>query len=120
MGTWGTLPWESDFASDWYANLFQKTKLAEYVRETLNLDVRDNFEEVRSAAALLVALGYKYVWPIDDLDDDLKLAILRLEAILADESCPLNESKEIVTAINGEIAMLKLRISDGCNDSTVR
>jgi hypothetical protein len=112
MGVWGYKPWESDLASDWYADLFQKTKIAKYVRETLNLDVREHFEEIRAAAALLIALGYKYVWPIDDLGGDLRLATLKLEAILADGCCPLNESKEIVSLINEEIATLKRRLLD--------
>jgi hypothetical protein len=94
-----------------------KTKLAKYVREALNLDVRDYFEEVRAAAALLIALGYKYVWPIENLDEDIKLAISKLENIIADECCPLNESKEIVDAINAEIAALKLRLAEGIKEN---
>jgi Domain of unknown function (DUF4259) len=111
MGVWGYQPWESDMASDWYANLFQNTNLAENVRKTLNLDVKEYYEEVRAAAYLLTVLGHKYIWPINDLEKDLKLAISKLENILADKSCPLNESKEIVDAINVEIATLKLRLA---------
>lgn len=28
MGTWDKLPWDNDAAADWFAELFEKTKLA--------------------------------------------------------------------------------------------
>ena len=32
MGMWGFEPWEDDLAADWFAELFQKGKIAERVQ----------------------------------------------------------------------------------------
>ena len=42
MGTWGPASWDNDSAADWFARMFEETKLAEYVERTLNLDLRMN------------------------------------------------------------------------------
>ena len=34
MGTWDKLPWDNDAAADWFAELFEKTKLAKHVEDT--------------------------------------------------------------------------------------
>jgi hypothetical protein len=39
MGAWGKLPWDNDGTADWFGELFEKTKLAERVEDTLRLDV---------------------------------------------------------------------------------
>lgn len=82
MGAWGTAPWDNDAAADWFGDLFAATKLAARVEKTLKKkDIEEYAGEIRAAAYVLVALGRVYVWPVDDLDRHLRLAIEKLEAI---------------------------------------
>lgn len=108
MGAWATAAWENDGAADWFGDMFDATGLANYVRETLQRDVEEHDEEVRAAAFMLVALGRVYIWPIDDLDNDLALAISKLEEIKALEN--YQEVPDFVKAIDEEIAVLKSRL----------
>jgi Domain of unknown function (DUF4259) len=73
MGAWGKLPWDNDGAADWFGELFEKTKLAERVEDTLRLDV-DSHGEIGAAASVLLFLGRVYIWPVHDLDRHLTLA----------------------------------------------
>jgi hypothetical protein len=108
MGAWATAAWDNDGAADWFGDMFEATGLAKYVQETLERDTDDYHEEIRAAAYMLVALGRVYVWPIDDLDNHLALAISKLEEIKALET--YQEAPEFVQAINEEIAVLKSRL----------
>jgi len=109
MGTWGIEPWESDLAVDWITEMFEKTKLDNFIEKTLSLDSSEYYEEIRVASMVLIQLGRKGVWPFEKLDRHLKLAIAKLEEILSNSSCPVNESEEIVAAITKEIESLKAR-----------
>ena len=104
MGTWGPASWDNDSAADWFARMFEETKLAEFVERTLNLDPQDEPEEIRAAAYILVALGQTYTWPIEDLDRHLVLAVAKLEAI---KSLYEKNDPHYDTTINQEIAKLK-------------
>ena len=108
MGAWGTAAWDNDGAADWFGDMFDATDLAKYVEETLRRDVDEYHEDVRAAASLLVALGRVYIWPINDLDNHLALAIAKLEETRASEI--YREVPDFVTAINEEIAVLKSRL----------
>ena len=110
MGTWGHEPWDNDQAADWYAELFEKTKFADYIEQTLQLDVSENYDEIRAAAFVLVVLGRTYIWPVEVLNKHLTLAIEKLESILDDKACPLNEDNDIINAIKEEIGVLKERL----------
>lgn len=82
MGAWGTAAWDNDDAADWFCDLFDATKLAARVEKTLKKkDVEEYAGRIRAAAYVLVALGRVYIWPIDDLDRHLRLAIKKLEEI---------------------------------------
>jgi hypothetical protein len=70
--------------------------------------VNDNHEEIRAAAYLLVALGRVYIWPVDDLDRHLALAISKLEAIREMEI--YQEVSGFVETIDAEIGVLKSRL----------
>jgi hypothetical protein len=52
----------------------------------------------------MVALGRNYIWPIDDIDKHLELAVSKLEAIRGIYS---EEAPDFAKAIDGEIAVLK-------------
>ncbi len=82
MGAWGHEAWDNDDAADWFGDLFAKTKLAARVEKALNTkDVEEYAGRVRAAAYILVALGRGYIWPSEELDRHLRLAIEKLEEI---------------------------------------
>jgi hypothetical protein len=108
MGTWGKLPWENDGAADWFGELFDKTKLAQYVEDTLKVSVEDAHEEIRAAASVLLFLGRDYIWPTNELDRHLALAASQLEKI--SRLSEIAESSEIVDEIQAEVRELRSRI----------
>jgi len=108
MGTWDIKPWDNDSAADWFGDIFDKTNLRNHVRHTLeNGDIEDEYEEIRAAASVVIALGHIYVWPIDHLDDDLKLAAEKLKQIV---NGPLSGETDFIELINKEISVLESRI----------
>ncbi len=105
MGAWGYAPWDSDSAADWYGDLFDEVPLAAKVEEALKADPEECAEEIRAASALLIMLGRTYMWPIDDIDRHLKLAIEQMEKVQAAYA----DEAEFASAIADEIALLKSR-----------
>jgi hypothetical protein len=108
MGAWGKLPRDNDGAADWFAVLFEKTKLARQVEGTLRLPVEDSHEEIRAATSVLLFLGRNYIWPVNDLDRHLTLAADRLEEV--SRVAVIAESPEVVDEIRPEIQELRGRI----------
>ncbi len=108
MGAWGTAAWDNDGAADWFGDMFDATGLARHVEETLNLEADDSHEEIRAAAYLLVALGRNFVWPVDDLDRHLALAINKLQEIREMEIH--QEAPGFVETIDAEIEVLESRL----------
>lgn len=109
MGAWGVAAWDNDGAADWFGELFGATKLAAKVEKTLKKkDIEEYHEEIRAAAHVVLALGRVYVWPIDDLERHLKLAIEKLEAIKELEE--YQETPAFVEAIEAEVAELRSRL----------
>lgn len=110
MGAWGVKPWDNDTAADWFMDLFDKTKLAQYVEETLRSELTDsfNYPEIRAAAYMVIVLGHWYIWP-NELKTHLALAVSRLQEIV-DKGC-LDEDPEAVTEVKKEIAILASRLS---------
>jgi hypothetical protein len=106
VGDWGNAPWDNDEAADWFGMLFDQNRIAEYVRETL-LDAETGYTCVRAAASILIFLGRPYTWP-PQLDEDLRLASKRLEAIVQD---PDAEEYLSVDAVRGEITILRARLN---------
>lgn len=103
MGSWGYAPWDSDAAADWFGGTFDATGLAKRVEEALASDPEEDGERVRAAAAVLILLGRTYVWPINEIDRHLDLAIERLTAVLPFQEGPCADS------IKEEIAILRSR-----------
>jgi hypothetical protein len=108
MGAWGKLPWDNDGAADWFGDLFDETKLAKHVEDTLKLGAEDSHEEIRAAASILLFLGRVYIWPVRDLDRHLTLAADRLEEVSRLDV--IAESPEFVEEIHAEIQELCSRI----------
>ena len=105
MGAWGMAPWDDDSAADWFGNLFDEIPLAAKVEQTLNLAPEEYAAEIRAAASMLIMLGRTYVWPIDDIDRHLKLAITQMEKVRV----VFEDEPEFAAAVDAEIAMLKSR-----------
>jgi len=116
MGIWGARPWDSDAAADWFGDLLSESGFAEQVERTLSLDVEDDFEEVRAAAAVLVLLGRIYVWPVEDLDRHLELAASRLEEII--ERDLYEGDEELIATVRGEIDLLRSRVGGGSAEAS--
>jgi hypothetical protein len=112
MSAWGFAPWDNDSAADWYGELFDRIPLAARVEEAFNADPELYAEEIRAASALLIMLGRTFIWPIDDLDRHLSLAILTMEKV---QSMYAHEPK-LASAVAEEIALLKSRLA---NNNTV-
>lgn len=82
MGTWDNKPYDNDGAADWFASLMDKSQLREHwlrSLETCNLD--DRPEIARAAVWLFIQLGRIYVWPIENYQADLQLAITTAEKL---------------------------------------
>lgn len=108
MGAWDTAGWDNDGAADWFGEMFDDTGLAKHVEETLNLDAEDSHEEIRAAAYILVALGRSFIWPVEDIDRHLALAISKLQEIR--EMDILQDASGFVEAIDADIEVLKSRL----------
>jgi hypothetical protein len=108
MGAWGYAPWDSDAAADWYGDLFDEMPLAAKVEATLKADPEEYADEIRAAAALLIMLCRTYVWPVDDIDRHLKLAISQMEKVLAASE----DEPEFASAVAEDIAVLKSRLAN--------
>lgn len=108
MGTWDIKPWDNDAAADWYHDFFKSSDFVPKVMGALQAPAHVDRDHTRAAAALVVLLAHNYVWPIDRLDADLKLAITRLEECL---EIPENqELPEMIAMIRQEIAELRSRL----------
>lgn len=81
MGAWGTEPWGNDGAADWFGDLWDGFPLAERVHAGLTADSSD---EMVAALWLCSELCRVYVWPIDTLDETLRLAVAAADQILAE------------------------------------
>ena len=118
LGAWDRSPWDNDSAADWFGDLFDEIPLAQKVEETLNLDPQEHHEDIRAAAAILIMLGRTYIWPIDDIDRHLQLAISRLEQ-LRDLYVELG-GDDWRDTLDDEIAILKSRFSNSKESQTTQ
>lgn len=109
MGAWDNEPWANDSAADWFADVMGTTALREQWLTGISADPEEEFEVVRAAAWLFIQLGRTYVWPIENLNDDLERAIAGLVAVRSTEE--IAEDDELVAAIGAEIAELESRRS---------
>lgn len=91
MGSWGKRPWDNDYAADWFLSLFEKTQLRKSVVAALRFDIEEHAEIVRAAAHMVYLLGHTYVWPIETIDEDLQLAIDKLDQLREHPDMPEDE-----------------------------
>ena len=108
MGDWGVAPWDNDYAADWYHHLFKQTKLAEYIGETLQLNVEEHADTIRAAAHILGCLGRVYILPGERLSSDLSLAVIKLKEI-KNQFQEDGYSDDLIAELDKEIAALEQR-----------
>ena len=84
------------------------TKLRENWLKTIEGDAEDEFEKVRAAVWLFAQLGRVYIWPIDNYDEDLELAISKGESIASMEDL-LEDVPGYISKLKAEIEELKGR-----------
>ena len=114
MGHWGTKAWENDEAGDWFNELFRESCIREVVRRALECDVKQDFAVVRAAAFMLIQLGNAYIWPVEYLEDDLRLAVTQLESardFIASQQ-PDSDLEAYIELLDHEISALLVRIEE--------
>lgn len=83
MGYWGNAPWDNDYAADWCADVFDKTRLHEEIAACLARKVDEsNRDEMRAAIMLFISLGRVYVYDADKYEEHLELALLKARELL--------------------------------------
>ncbi len=116
MGAWGSNPWDSDGAADWFGEFFAGINVDARVDAAFEYD--DDYDKIRAACYLLAVLGRGYIWPgdLERLDDHLERGIELLSEMLEEDSdfrelC--EDDPEMIEAVRGEIAALEARLDDG-------
>lgn len=107
MGAWGKEPWENDAAADWFGDVMENSGLPLMVEAALVLDVEEHHEDIRAAAYVLLSLGRTFIWPVQKLDEHLRLAIQKLREIAAME---IYAEAGFAPVIEKEIAELESRL----------
>ncbi len=82
MGAWGYQSLENDGGQDELALLFEKSRLVDHVRESLQQDLRECSEEIRATAYLVYVLAKNELWQHDSLREVSALAITQLKGML--------------------------------------
>ena len=112
-GSLGEGAWDNDAAAEWYATLFEETGLRDKVVAALDWEVlADDFFEVRAAAHVVVQLGRVYVWPIRSLQADLRLAIVKLEAVRNNLEREKEPYQAMIDGVDRDLVALRSRIND--------
>lgn len=108
MSDWGVRPWENDAAAVWFQQAIANGELPSAVERTLRLDISSHSAEIRSAAAVLILLGRVFTWNGPHFQKHIKLAIARLEEILA--SGLYSEAPDVVEQISNELQVMHYRL----------
>ena len=81
MGMWDFEAWDNDSAADFFGDLMSETGLRDKWLKVMEGDFGQ--EEKRAAVWLFAQLGRVYIWPIDNFDEDIELALSVGEEIAA-------------------------------------
>ncbi|WP_433676166.1 hypothetical protein [Microbacterium gorillae] len=113
MGVWGTKPWDSDEASDWFSSFFDGIDVDDRIAAAFATD--DDYDQIRAASYLLAVLGRSYIWPgdLDRLDALLERGIELLTRMVepgSDFRDLYDDDLQVVAAVRAEIAELEARL----------
>ena len=111
---WDFKPWDNDGAADWYGDLMDETNIRSAWLKGINEDPIESPDVVRAAAGLFVMLGRVYIWPIDNYDKDLDVAIKQLKKV--SENDEYKEIPELMDIIESEITELESRVKKESTD----
>lgn len=119
MGAWGTAPWHTDGAADWFATVFAGIDIDARIDEAFEYD--DDYDRVRAAGYLLAVLGRSTVWPgdLERLDDHLERGIELLTEMLEPDSEfreLWEDDPEVLDAVRAELAELEARLDEDDGD----
>ncbi|MCP3924948.1 MAG: hypothetical protein GY714_20415 [Desulfobacterales bacterium] len=107
MGMWDFEAWDNDSAADWFGDLMDETNLRGKWLETIS-SKDEGHSEKRATVWLFAQLGRVYIWPIENYDSDLELAIKVGEEIT--ESEWLNEeAPPYIEKLKADVEILKGR-----------
>ena len=118
MGAWGSAPWDTDGAADWFTEVFAGIDIDAHVDEAFQYD--DDYDKIRAAGYLLAVLGRSMVWPgdLERLDDHLEQGIELLTEMVepgSDFRELWEDDADVIAAVRAEIAELEARL-DGDDD----
>ena len=119
MGAWGTSPWDSDDAADWFSDFFEGIDVDARIEAALEDD--DEYGQIRAACYMLTVLGRTYIWPgdLEALDELLERGIQLLTSMLEPESEfreLWEDDEEVLESVANELAGLKERLSENSDD----
>lgn len=119
MGAWGSSPWDSDGAADWFTEFFEGIDVDSRIEAALEYD--DEYDQIRAACYMLNTIGRIYVWPgdLEKLEEHLERGIKLLTAMLKPDSEfreLYEEDDEVIEAVGQELEDLKERLAENTND----
>jgi|GEM_PF-6519233 len=82
MGAWGYKSLENDAGLNELGLLFEKSRFADHVRESLQQDIHECSDEIRATAYLVYILAKHELWEHESLKKVILLAISQLRGIL--------------------------------------
>jgi len=85
MGAWGFHPLQNDAGLDELVRLFDNSKLAQHVCDSLGQDLHEYPDEIRATAFLVYVIAKEQLWPHGTLRKITSLANSRLSQMLAEE-----------------------------------
>lgn len=114
MGAWGSAPWDTDGAADWFAEFFEGIDADARISEAFEAD--DDYDRIRAAGYLLAVLGRGYIWPgdLERLDALLERGIELLSEMLEPDSEfreLWEDDPEVLAAVRAELAVLEERLN---------
>lgn len=114
MGAWGSAPWDTDGAADWFAEFFEGIDADARISEAFEAD--DDYDRIRAAGYLLAVLGRGYIWPgdLERLDALLERGIELLSEMLEPDSEfreLWEDDPEVLAAVRAELAVLEARLN---------
>lgn len=119
MGAWGTAPWDSDDAADWFSSFFEGVDVEARIDDAFSDE--EDYDRIRAGSYMLSVLGRTYVWPgdLERLDELLERGIELLTAMISPGSDfreIWENDPEIIDAVRSEIADLEARLEDDDDD----
>lgn len=114
MGAWGSAPWDTDGAADWFAEFFEGIDADARISEAFEAD--DDYDRIRAAGYLLAVLGRGYIWPgdLERLDALLERGIELFSEMLEPDSEfreLWEDDPEVLAAVRAELAVLEERLN---------